>query len=414
MPACPCRRSDARNMSAASSVGGGGPPPRDHAAFCPPPPPADPPRGRRVLRFALTLPLYALAGGLFGALFARTGLRLADGLPSVSAPALLAGLLLGFWPNIVLHEAGHALAGMARGMRPFAFGIGPWRWERGQSAWRMRHGGWLGGAGGFAALLPQGTRGLSRVDQTVFLFGGPLANLLTAGAVVALLPWVADARLASSALAGFGLCALFIGVLNLVPFHAQGWRTDGRGLLDLLQHSPDADMHLRIQQVMALTQAGVRPRDWPDALVPAAGEAPRSPMLALNGALLRLAWAMDRDDATAAGEAALRATARLNELPAAFRPHAACALAGHAARTLGDGALLAAWRPLCEGGVTDLAPHRAWLDVELAALSGTPDAVNEALAKARGLLDRTPDPVTALLLGEYLDALEHRSRVKAA
>lgn len=385
-----------------------------HAAFYPPPPPAQPPRRRRVLRFALTLPLYALVGGLFGAWLAHTDLLPGNGLTSVSVPAALAGLLLGFWPNIVLHEAGHALAGVGRGMRPLAFGIGPVRWERGQSGWRTRHGGWLGGASGFAALLPQGTRGLSRSDQMIFLAGGPVANLLTAAAVFALLRAQSDGGAAASLLLGFGACALFLGVLNLVPFQAHGWRSDGRGLLDLARRSPDAALHLRIQQVMALNLAGVRPRDWPDALVPASVPPSRSPMLAVNGDLLRLAWAMDRGDASAAGEAARRMTTQWHGLPAAFRPHLACALAGHAARMLHDGALLAAWRPLCEGGITDLAPLRAWLDAEQSALTGSPGAVRDAVALARTLLGRVPDPVTALLLGEYLDELGTRADVKDA
>ena len=57
--------------------------------------------------------------------------------------------------------------------------------------------------------------------------------------------------------------------------------------------------------------------------------------------------------------------------------------------------------------------QRAWLDAELAALSGRDDA-RAAITAARALLDRAPDPVTARLLGEYLDALERPLRHAAA
>lgn len=98
-------------------------------------------------------------------------------------------------------------------------------------------------------------------------------------------------------------------------------------------------------------------------------------------------------------------------MPEALRPHVAVSLAGHAARGRRDAVLLAAWRPLCEGGITDLSLQRAWLDA--AALSGRDDA-RAAITAARALLDRAPDPVTARLLGEYLDALERPLRHAAA
>jgi len=90
----------------------------------------------------------------------------------------------------------------------------------------------------------------------------------------------------------------------------------------------------------------------------------------------------------------------------ALRPHVAVALAGHAARSLREPELLAAWRPLCEGGITDLSLLRAWLDAELAAGSGDAEAGCAAVAAARDRLDHAPDPVTALLLREYLDELD--------
>jgi len=382
------------------------------AALMPPDPDADASaRGARQgrLRFAL----YLLAGGVVGALGAAFGRSLAASQPdwpwpSVSVPLALLAALLTLWPNIVLHEAGHAVAGIARGLRPVAFGIGPLRWERGRSRWRFRRGGRIGGLAGFASLLPEGERGLSRLDQMVYLAGGPIANLATAALAFAWLPLADGSPRLAGALFGTGAGAAFLGLLNLVPFHSQGWRSDGRGLLDLLRRTPEGALQQRIHHLLALNMAGVRPRDWPAALLPDPVDAPSSPMLAVNGDLLRLSWAMDRDDGEAAVAAARRATVAFATLPDAVRPHAAVALAGHAARHLRDPGLLAAWRPLCEGGVTDLSLLRAWLDAEHAALSGRAEDARTAVAAARHLLDRAPDPVTAQLLGEYLDDLDCR------
>jgi len=382
----------------------------DRSAFLPPDP-GDAVATRRTRRGPLQFALYMLAGGMVGVLGAMFGRSLAAAAPDwpwppVSVPVALLATLLMLWPNIVLHEAGHAVAGIARGLRPIAFGIGPLRWERGQSRWRFRRGGRVGGIAGFASLLPHGGRGLSRLDQMAYLAGGPLANLATAALAVALLP-MADA---SPGLAGFLLGtaagAAFLGLMNLVPFHSQGWRSDGRGLLDLLRRTPEAALQQRVHHLLALNVAGVRPRDWPEALLPSPVDTPTSPMLAANGDLLRLARAMDRGDDEAAAAAARRATLAFPTLPEALRPHVAVALAGHAARSLREPELLAAWRPLCEGGITDLSLLRAWLDAELAAGSGDAEAGCAAVAAARDRLDHAPDPVTALLLREYLDELD--------
>lgn len=376
----------------------------DLAAFHPPPAPPPPPKRRAWLKFMLTLPLYAIGGGIVGWAVARTGLRFQDMLPAVAWGWVLLFAVLMVWPHIVLHEAGHALAGLARGMRPVAIGVGPLRWDRGTSGWRFRRSTGIAGISGFAALLPVGDRGLSRADQAIYLLGGPIANLLTAVLVLALLPLADGAPVLAAFLVGSGVSALLLGLVNLAPFHSQGWRSDGRGLLDLMLRSPDAALQQRMNQVLALNMAGVRPRDWPEALVPAPATTSSSPMLAVNGHILRLSWAMDRGDRAAAAASARQATTQLHALPEAFRPHLAIALAGHAARNLRDPALLAAWRPLCEGGITDLSMVRAWLDAELAVLTGDA-AAGDAIHTARALLDHAPDAVSRQLLEEYLDQL---------
>ena len=286
---------------------------RPRAALMPPDP-ANAAIARRARQGPLQFVLYLLAGSVIGVLGALFGRSLAAATPDwpwppVSVPAALLATLLMLWPNIVLHEAGHAIAGIARGLRPIAFGIGPLRWERGQSRWRFRLGGRVGGIAGFASLLPQGERGLSRRDQMTYLAGGPLMNLATAALAFALLPLAADSPRLGACVLGAGVSAAVLGMINLVPFHSQGWRSDGRGLLDLLRRTPEAALQQQVHHLLALTMAGVRPRDWPEALLPAPIDTPSSPMLAVNGDVLRLAWAMDRGDDRAAADAARRATA---------------------------------------------------------------------------------------------------------
>lgn len=373
------------------------------AALMPPPPgaPVAPrPRWRRALPTLIGL----VGGGAGGFVLAMAGTHLLDGLPGSAVFALLAGMLLSLWPHIVLHEAGHAIAGLSRGMHAIAFGVGPFRVERGHGdRWRWRRGGGVRGIGGFAALLPKGERGLSRRDQIVFLLGGPLANLATALlllACAAVLPMHA-----ALACAGAALTAATLGLWNLVPLHMAGWRSDGRGLLDLLRRTPDAALQLQINQVMALSLAGVRPRDWPDAAMPDTGAVIASTGLQQSGRMLRLSRAIDRRDAEAARPDALALTAAFNDAPPVFQSAIAVTLASHAALLVGDRRLVSAWRLRCEGGLMDLSPYRAWLDAEIARLDGDSVACAAQVERARGLVDRIPDVASRVVLEERLDVL---------
>ena len=376
------------------------------AAPMPPPPPrpATQGKGRGFLRAMLKLLVFFAGGALLGAGAAYSGLTL---LPDVGLVGL-AVFFIAMWPNLVLHEAGHAMAGAARGMDLVAFGVGPLRLERGsQGRWRVRHGGGVRGMGGFAAMVPRAGREPGRLDQALLLAGGPLANLATAalglwlGTLLAAVPW------ASQVAVGFGLSALVLGVVNLLPITSDGWRSDGRGLLDLLQGSPHAALQQQVNRMVALSMAGVRPRLWPSTIVPAGPADGSSPLLAAAADSMRLTHAMDTGDAQASVSAAEDLARRYPDLPEAMQPTIAVGLAGYAAHFTRDAGQLRAWRERCGGrSLLDLTPYLHWLDAELAMLEGDADAARTSVEAARGTLERVHDATGVLLLEEYLDALE--------
>lgn len=342
-------------------------------------------------------------GACIGVAFAASGFLV--GRQVASMPWFIAGLVLGLWPNVVLHELGHLLAGMATGMRPIALGIGPLRYERTLAGWRSYRGSVQHGIAGFAALLPHGQRSEGRTAQAMMLAGGPLANLLIALACFVAVPTLDGSPRLSAGLLGLGGVALVMGVANLLPFTvASGWRSDGRNLLDLVHRAPDAALYLALQRIVGLSLAGRRPREWPAAALPAATPDLPPTMLAISSHMLCLSHAMDGGDAASSVHARWLAN-QWTATPSGQRPAVATQMGAYAAVVARDPALLAAWRPFCEGGLLDLSPYRAWLDAELALLKDDP-SLPDLARHARSLLPRVHDAGSARVLEDHIGRLQ--------
>jgi hypothetical protein len=351
------------------------------------------------------------AGAVIGVVFAAAGFVV--GRHVASMPWFIAGLVLGLWPNVVLHELGHLLTGMAAGMRPIALGIGPFRYERTLAGWRGYRGGTQQGIAGFAALLPHGDAGGGRGAQALMLAGGPLANLLIALACFFTVTRTDGSSGMGSLLLGVGGIALVMGAANLLPFTvASGWRSDGRNLLDLARRALDADLYLALQRVVGLSLAGQRPREWPANALPAATHDLPPTMLATSAHMLCLSQAMDAGDVDASYSHARWLADHWTATPPGQRPAIATQMGAYAAIVARDAALLAAWRPRCEGGLLDLSPYRAWLDAELALLRDDP-ALPALASQARSLLSRVHDAGSARVLEDHVDRLQ-RGQIPAS
>jgi hypothetical protein len=350
---------------------------------------------------ALTL-LVWLGGGIAGVAFGVAGIaqHAADVL------LLLLGVVIALWLQVLVHEAGHALAGLARGMHLIAIGLGPWRLEQARRRWRVRRASAIAGVGGFALLSPAAGRVTARRDHVVYLLGGPLANLISAAAVA---PWlsvdVAPALLGLGwGSVGFGL---LFGAVNLWPFRSGGWRTDGLSLLQLWRKPAETRAELQLMALMGLALAGVRPRDWDATQIPTV-EPEFDPLLRRSLELTRLGCAIDAGRDEEAGVIAASIAADYASAPDGLRQNQALLMASFAARCAHSEALLAAWLPLADGGLLDMQAQREWLQAELATLRGASDQAHAHLARARAALPHVHDAASADQLGDYLDALQRR------
>lgn len=376
-----------------------------------PPPLADAPRAKK--RW-WTHVLHALGGAAVGGVATALVLRGVDtsGLDTLPALALVAvAAALSGWLHTLLHEAGHAIAGVVVGLKPLAFGVGPLRAERGERGWHLRWGGSVGGIGGFALLLPPVDASPKASAQALYLLGGPLANLLVAGLALPLVLALDGPVWAEIALGMFVVIGVVIGIINLVPFRSGGWLSDGAHLRRL-RTDPDAVMAgLRMQQLVRASVDGVRPRDWPAALLPR-GPLPTLPTdspMAMPTVVLRLSHAIDTGDADSA-EACARFLAAYwphSQLPE--RPGIALTMAAYAAIIRpGDALLLAPWRALASRGLLDQTAHEAWLDAELAQREGRLDDARRLLDESRAALPRIHDSGTRVTVAERLEVLADR------
>lgn len=370
------------------------------------PPAAGPARRRRpTLAGVLVLVDSAVGGGVVAFASLRA---LDDGTTAFQLVIVGLALFVGIWLQLLIHETGHALAALSRDYRPMAFGLGHLRLERGQVGWRLHVARKVRGIGGFASLLPPAKASHPRLDDAIYLAGGPLANFLTAAVAMALLPWTEPGSALASLLFALAAFGILIGVINLIPFTSAGWRSDGLGLLDLWRKPELVAGYRRLKQLAALQMNGLRPRDWPDALIPELPPAHADPHLRRGVALVRLHHALDREDPSAAREAAAALVADWAEAPDGLRQSVAVSLAAHAALIERDADLVDAWLAHADGGLFDLTASRQWLAGEAAALRGDIDGARGGIAAARAALGRVHDPASHAMLVEALDALERR------
>ncbi|MDR1076216.1 MAG: hypothetical protein LBL59_07985 [Xanthomonadaceae bacterium] len=332
----------------------------------------------------------------------------ADGSPMTMWIAILVSLF-SLWLNVIPHELGHALAGAARGMQLRIFSVGPLRIERDiKDTWRMRWGGNVRGIAGAAMIIPDpGKPPPTRIDYSIFILGGPSANLWTAALCFFVLVGFDLPGTAHAIVFGFGVAALVLGLFNLLPFQNKGWRTDGRVFFELFRHPGRIAAHARMTQLTQQYQSGIRPRDWPAELIPDL-EAGEPSVQAFRANSLRLAFAADRNDIVMWREGIQWLVDHYWQTPAMMRQASAGTIAGFAAVVLRDIDLVKAWRPLCRGGLLNLSAYLHWLDAEAAALSGDADAMRHHIAWARTALATVFSEIEATLLSERIDALEKR------
>jgi hypothetical protein len=285
-----------------------------------------------------------------------------------------------------VHEIGHLIGGLSRGMRFLLLIVGPFGWHASASGPRFEWNTNVALMGGLAATLPTEVGSSLRRQLLVMIAGGPLASLLLAIFAIAAVIYV-DARIAAYCII-IAATSFGIFLVTLIPMRAGGFMSDGMQLIDVWRGGTAVVERSALMRIFAQSLDGVRPRDWdPEALAELSRADSADPTRRTGWLLYSFMWAMDgRRDADIAHYRALLES-RVDGYPSGFRQSVHVELA-IGAWLAGDTDAVRRHLAASEGGIVEKS-RRLLAPAALARLEGRDEDCErdrllalEALAKA--------------------------------
>jgi len=169
----------------------------------------------------------------------------------------------------LLHESGHALIGIALGMKLRAFVVGPFQFRVIEGRWKFAFRPTqllaFSGAAGLVPLDPNE----SRWNEVAVIAAGPFVNLLTGGVAAALAysavgaPWQPFWEY----FALFATVSVVAGVVNLIPLRPEGLYSDGARILQILRGGPLYDYQHAARIAQSGSVSRTRPKDFDIAAI---------------------------------------------------------------------------------------------------------------------------------------------------
>lgn len=332
----------------------------------------------QTLKSLLKVCVCLMAGAVAGATVAKSGI-----LPRLSrqdAGTLLAALPLIVITVLAVHELGHLGGGRLMGFRFHMFAAGPLLIVRDGARIRVKWNRVLSLWGGVASALPVRMEKIHR-SMMVFTAGGPAASILFS---LLLWPFAHPVTKAAS------LFSALIGMITLIPMRTSGFVSDGGRLLMFARNPEKARRWCALAVIASLSQAKVRPRDWPGEMLEAARALPDGSADDVAAAWFDHKSALDRGDIERAAAAIEYVSARREQLP-----------------KFNDDLIsldLTVFRGLYRGSPVEppqtKPPFAEALDLELARATSLLSKGDRAEASriAQAALERASDPVNGICL----------------
>ena len=174
-------------------------------------------------------------------------------------------LLVIWWLPYLVHELGHLLGATLAGARFDYIPLGPLMLARRSGPRRLR---WQIRRFACGSTVP--VPGRSRAQLFAASVGGPALNIGIGVVLLAVALFGDAARLAYLVPLVLLLVGLFMalhGLMWLLPWRPYGVPSDGIRLWSLLTDSAHGRRWTGLKEVAAFSEAGVRPREWPAAVV---------------------------------------------------------------------------------------------------------------------------------------------------
>lgn len=363
------------------------------------------PKKRSVLRAMLVILLTTSAGAGVGFLVAKYGMDLPFVRTRLTSLNIWDLLIMPVLLLLVIgvHELGHVLGGLRRGMRFLLLIVGPLQWSRGSDGVHFSWAFNLGTLGGVAACTPDPAQPAPAQLRSLVL-GGPVASLLLALVCVAL-AWLGEGRLNAYALITGGL-SLTIFAVTAVPMRGGGFMSDGMQYLELLRGGRSVEERNVLMSLMAQSLAGIRPAQLDTRLLDEAlAFVDPEPLRRVAARLYAFLHAWDSGNAFAAAEHGDWLAEHLGDYPDGFRQSLAVELALYAAAERGNLADARSWMKKARGGVVE-ASRRALSEAWVAFLDGNDGEARKQLAAAERALPRGMDRGLAAFTAAQIRALQ--------
>ncbi len=214
---------------------------------------------------------------------------------------LLLGLYAALFGQIVLHEAGHMIAGWFSGYTFTSFRVGSLMCVRQSGRLRLRRLS-LAGTGGQCLMNPPEYRG-GRIPVTLYNLGGSLANLLTAPVFWWLSRLAAGSPRLAMVLEMFALIGLGFALINGIPLRLAAVDNDGRNIITLRQDPKGMYAFWLQMRINAMLAEGHRQKDLPAEWFTMPDDADLHNSMVAARAVLSVGRMIDRHDFTQAEQA---------------------------------------------------------------------------------------------------------------
>ncbi len=234
-------------------------------------------------------------------------------------------LLLSIFLQVILHEGGHLVCGLATGYRFVSFRIFNLTFIRKDGKLCIRRFS-IAGTGGQCLLTPP-ERPLEDIPTVLYNLGGVLANLLTA--ILAFLPLLTTdglPYLLKFFLLMFSLTGFLLAGMNGIPMKIGGIGNDADNMRLLLKDSKSKQALVTQLHINALVQEGMRPKDMPAEWFVQTDDINYKDALQVTIALMNASLLLDREEWEAAYDAFEEVMSHQDEVIGLLIKETACEL----------------------------------------------------------------------------------------